>query len=103
MKNFFISAVLDLIIIFASYFIFRFTIKGPTRHKIYEKLFSSFGKFIIYIFLITVIITGLSAIALYRSRYIAYVNIVAPALVSILVGFVMSTVPTKGVEDKKAN
>ncbi|KGI38791.1 hypothetical protein [Clostridium tetani] len=100
MKNFFISAVLDLIIIFVSYFIFRFILKGSTRHKIYEKLFSSFGKFIIYIFLITVIITSLSAFALYRTRYIAYVNIVAPALVSILVGFVMSTVPTRGIGDE---
>ncbi|MBV7273312.1 hypothetical protein [Clostridium thailandense] len=101
MKNFLISAVVDIILILASYFLFRNIISGPTRHRLYEKFFSSFAKFIIYTFIVTIIITGVTAIILYRTWYISYINIVAPALVSILVGFLMSTVPTRGAGDEK--
>lgn len=101
MKNFFISASLDLILILISYFIFRASIRGPKRHKIYEKLMSSFAKFIIFLFIVTVAITSITAIILYKTRYIAYINIVTPSLVSIFVGFVVSTVPTRGYEEKK--
>lgn len=101
MRSFIISAVIDLIIIFASYFIFRNFISGPARHRIYEKMMSSLAKFVIYIFIITVLITGISAYVIYRTRYVTYLNIIAPALVSIFVGFVMSTVPTRGIEEDK--
>lgn len=101
MRNFLISAAVDIVLIFTSYFLFRKVISGPTRHKLYEKLFSSFAKFIIYIFIATVILTSVIALILYKTRYISYINIIAPALVSILVGFLMSTVPTRGVGDKK--
>lgn len=101
MKNFLISAVVDIILIFISYFLFRNIISGPTRHRLYEKFFGSFAKFVIYTFIATLIITGVTALILYRTWYIAYINILAPALVSILVGFLMSTVPTRGAGDEK--
>lgn len=101
MRNFLISAGVDIIFIFAAYFLFRAVIRGPLRHKMYERFFSSFAKFVIYIFLLSAIITSIAAYILYRTRYIAYVNIIAPALVSILVGFLMSLVPTKGISDEK--
>lgn len=103
MKNFLISAIVNLILISVSYLLFRKIISGPTRHKIYEKLFSSFSLFIIYVFVITAGITVLTALILYKTRFVIYLNIVAPALVSILVGFLISTVPTRGVGDKKTN
>lgn len=100
MRNFLIAAAVDIVIILASYFLFRSIISGPTRHKIYEKFLSSFAKFVILIFLAALAITGVAAFIMYRTRYIQYINIIAPALVSILVGFVVSTVPTKGAGDK---
>ncbi|MCT8977503.1 hypothetical protein N4T77_12920 [Clostridium sp. CX1] len=102
MRNFLISAAVDIVLILVSYFFFRKIISGPTRHRLYEKFFSSFAKFIIYVFLVTIAITGLTALILYRTWFIAYINIIAPALVSILVGFLISTVPTKGAGDDKA-
>ncbi len=101
MKNFFISAAVDIVLIFTSYFLFRKIISGPTRHRLYENFFSSFAKFVIYIFLITIILTSLIALILYKTRFISYINIIAPALVSILVGFLVSIVPTRGIGDKK--
>ncbi|KGK89238.1 MULTISPECIES: hypothetical protein [unclassified Clostridium] len=101
MRNFLISTAVNIVLIFISYFLFKKLISGPTRHKIYEKIFSSFAKFVISIFLITVVITSVSALVLYKTRFIAYINVIAPALVSILVGFVMSLVPTRGIGDKE--
>lgn len=101
MKNFLVSAIVDIILIFASYFVFRSVISGPTRHRIYEKFMSSFAKFVIIIFVASALVTSLTALVLYKTQYIVYINIVAPALVSILVGFVMSTVPTRGMGDKE--
>lgn len=99
MFNFLISSAVDIVLIFASYFIFRSIISGPTRHKIYEKFMSSFAKFVIYIFIVSIAITSISAYIMYRTRFVSYINIVAPALVSIFIGFVMSTVPTRGFGD----
>ncbi|WP_029451511.1 hypothetical protein [Clostridium algidicarnis] len=101
MMNFLVSSVANLIIILISFFIFKVIISGPTRHRIYEKFMSSFAKFIIYIFLASTVITSLTALVLYKTRYIAYINVVAPALVSPIIGFVASTVPTRGAGDKK--
>lgn len=101
MRNFLISAFVDIVLILISYFLFRKIISGPTRHRLYEKFFSSFAKFIIYIFLVSIGITSLTALILYRTWFIAYINIIAPALVSVLVGFLMSTVPTRGIGDNK--
>ncbi|ACA56385.1 hypothetical protein ACLD43_18245 [Clostridium botulinum] len=99
MRNFLISSIVNLILILVSYFLFRSIISGPTRHKIYEKIFSSFAKFIIYTFIFTIVITGVTALIVYRTRFVIYLNIIAPALVSILIGFLISTVPTKGIEE----
>ena len=103
MKNFLVSAIVDVVIIFASYFLFRSIISGPTRHRLYEKFMSSFAKFVIIIFVASALVTSLTALVLYKTQYIVYINILAPALVSILVGFVMSTVPTRGAGDKEKN
>lgn len=101
MVNFLISAAANLVITLIAFFIFKAIISGPTRHRIYEKVMDSFAKFVIYIFIASVVITSLTALVLYKTRYIAYVNIAAPALVSIIVGFVASTVPTRGAGDEE--
>ncbi len=101
MRNFLIASVVNLVIILLAFFIFKSIISGPTRHRIYEKLMDSFALFVIYIFIGSVVITSLTALVLYKTRYIAYVNIAAPALVSLMVGFVASTIPTRGVGDKE--
>lgn len=103
MTNFLISAGANAILIFIFFFLFKAIISGPTRHRIYEKIMSSFAKFIIYIFIASLVITGASTYILRRTRNMAYINILAPALVSVLVGFVASTVPAKGAEDKKTD
>lgn len=101
MKNFLISAAADIVLILISYYTFRKIISGPTRHGLYEKFMSSFAKFVIYIFIASLVITGVTALVLYKTRFIVYINIIAPALVSLLIGFVVSIVPTKGYGDNK--
>jgi magnesium-transporting ATPase (P-type) len=101
MLNFLISVVVDIVIILISFFIFKVIISGPTRHRMYEKFMSSFAKFVIYIFIAAVVINAVIALIFYRTRYVAYINIVAPAVISILVGFIASTVPTRGAGDQK--
>lgn len=101
MINFLIAAILDIVIIFISYFLFRRSLSGPFRHRMYEKMLSSFAKFVVLIFVVSLAITSLTALIFYRTRYVAYINVIAPALVSILVGFVVSLVPVKGVGDNK--
>ncbi|MCY6356575.1 hypothetical protein [Clostridium sp. ZS2-4] len=100
MKFFLISGIVDIILILVSYYLFKSVLSGPTRHKIYERFLSSFAKFVIYIFIGSVIITGITALIFYRTRFIAQLNIIAPALVSIFIGFIISTVPTRGIGDK---
>lgn len=101
MKNFLISGAVDIVLILASYYFFHAIISGPARHRLYEKFFGSLSKFIIYLFIATVVITGGISFILYRTHYIAYLNVIAPILVSILVGFIMSTVPTRGAGDRR--
>lgn len=100
MENILISSAMNIILILISYYLFKSVISGPTRHKIYERFLGSFAKFIIFIFLASVIITGITALIFYKTRFIGSLNIIAPAIVSIFVGFIISTVPTKGLEDK---
>lgn len=100
MKIFLISSAVDIILILVSYYLFKSVLSGPTRHKIYERFLSSFAKFVIYIFIGSVIITGITALIFYKTRFIAQLNIIAPALVSIFIGFIISTVPTRGIGDK---
>lgn len=101
MRNFIISAIINFVLIIISFFIFKSIISGPTRHRLYEKFMSSFAKFIIYIFISAAVITGGIALILYKTNYVSYINVIAPALVSILVGFIASTVPVKGTGDEK--
>ena len=101
MTNFLLSAGANAILIVIFFFIFKAIISGPTRHRIYEKIMSSFAKFIIYIFIASLAITGVTTYILRRTRNMVYINILAPALVSVLVGFVASTVPVKGADDDK--
>lgn len=101
LKNFLISAAVDVILILFSYYTFKHVISGPTRHGLYEKFMSSFAKFVIYIFIASLLITGVAALVLYKTRFIIYLNIIAPALVSIFIGFVVSIVPTRGYGDNK--
>lgn len=101
MRNFIISAIFNIVLIAVSYYFFRAIISGPTRHRLYEKFLSSFAKFVILIFIISLGITVLTALILYKTRFIPYLNVVAPAIVSIFVGFVMSTVPTRGTGDEE--
>lgn len=103
MKNFLISSAANIILIVISYLIFRQLLRGPIRHKIYEKLMSSFALFVIYLFIGSLLITGITVLILYKTRYISYVNIAAPAILSIFVGFIMSTVPTRGEGDNEKN
>lgn len=101
MRNFMISAAVDFVLIIISFFVFKSIISGPTRHRLYEKFMSSFAKFVIYIFIAAVVITGGIALILYKTHYVSYINVIAPALVSILVGFIASTVPVRGTGDEK--
>lgn len=101
LKNFLISAAADIVLILISYYFFRKVISGPTRHGLYEKFMSSFAKFVIYIFIASLLITGVTALILYKTRFIIYINIIAPALVSLFVGFVISIVPTRSYDDTK--
>lgn len=100
MERFFIFAAADLIFILISYFVFKNIISGPTRHRLYEKFLSSFAKFVIYLFIVSIVVTGLTALILYKTRYIMYLNVTAPAILSVFVGFIVSLVPAKGVGDK---
>jgi hypothetical protein len=101
MRNFLISAGIDFVLIIISFFVFKNIISGPTRHRLYEKFMSSFAKYVIYIFIAAVVITGGIALVLYKTNYVSYINVIAPAIVSILVGFIASTVPVRGAGDEK--
>lgn len=103
MKNFLISSCGNLVLIFMSYCIFKKILNGSIRHKLYEKLMSSFALYVIYLFLGTLLITGVTTFILYKTWYVAYINIITPAVLSVFVGFIMCTVPTKGVGDEPKN
>lgn len=62
---------------------------------------SSFAKFVILLFIISLIITSIITFILYKTSYLMYINIITPAILSLFVGFIVSTVPTKGFNDKK--
>ncbi|OPJ55506.1 hypothetical protein CLORY_44090 [Clostridium oryzae] len=103
MRDFVISSIMILLLIFLFFYIFKLILPGPFRHKIYEKIMSSFAKFVIYVFFISVFLNCLLAFIIYRFRYVAYINIIIPSILSIVVGFIASTVPVKGTESKNKN
>ena len=103
MKNFIISTAVNIVVITAAYFLFRALIRGPFRHKLYETIFSSMSRYVIYIFIATAAITGITAYILYRTRYLPYINVISPIILSFLIGFLMSTVPTRGTGDERTD
>ncbi|EYE88495.1 membrane protein [Fervidicella metallireducens AeB] len=94
-------ALLDAGIVIVTFILFSAIIPGYKRHAIWEKYISSFAKFVIYIFIATVAINILTAVIVYALEYERYLNIIAPSVQSILIGFVASCVPRRGVGDKK--
>lgn len=103
MNNFLSSLGLNFVSVIVSYILFRNIISGPTRHRIYEKYLSSMSKFVIILFAFSLGITILTALVLYKTNYISYINIIATSLVSVFTGFIISLVPTRGIEEKSKN
>lgn len=101
MKVFWKVALADVIIIFISFILFSALIPGDKRHKIWEKYISSFSKFVIYIFAVTIAVNVITALIVYALRYQRYLNIIAPSVQSIVIGFIASCVPRRGVEHGK--
>ncbi|CCJ32733.1 hypothetical protein [Caloramator australicus] len=100
-KTFFIMLAVDILIVLVTFFLFSKLIPGDKRHRIWEKYISSFSRFVIYLFLVTVIINVITALIVYSLRYQKYLNYIAPAVQSVLIGFIASCVPRRGVEEKK--
>lgn len=94
-------ALLDLVIFIVSFAIFSALISGNKRHIIWEKYISSFAKFVIYIFILALAINILTAVIVYALRYERYLNMIAPAVQAVLIGFVAACVPRRGVGDKR--
>lgn len=101
MYTFFKVALVDIGIIILTFGLFSAIIPGRTRHTIWEKYISAFSKFVVYIFILTVVINILTAVIVYALQYERYLNIIAPSVQSILIGFVASCVPRRGVGDRK--
>jgi hypothetical protein len=91
--------LVDVAIIIVSFGLFTALIPGRARHNIWEKYISAFSKFIIYIFIATIAINVITVLIVYALRSEHYLNIIAPAVQSVLVGFVAACVPRRGVED----
>ena len=101
MVTFIKTALADAGIIIITFLLFTIVISRDIRHKIWEKYISSFAKFVVYIFIATVVINIVTALIVYKIRYERYMNIIAPSVQSVLIGFVASCVPRRGFEDKK--
>jgi len=101
-RTFFIMLAVDVVIVLVTFFLFSRLISGEKRHRIWEKYISSFSRFVIYLFLVTVIINSITALIVYSLRYQKYLNYIAPAVQSILIGFIASCVPRRGVEENKS-
>lgn len=93
--------LLDIGVIGVSYLIFRFTLRGEWRHKIWEKYVDSFSMFIMLLFIITILINVLTYAILSAVRITRYLYVIAPAVSSVIVGFVIASVPQRGVEDRR--
>lgn len=100
MWKFWQIALLDLGVIAVSYLIFRYSLSGEWRHRVWEKYIDSFSIFIMILFAVTAAINILTYVVLNYLRIKQYVNIIAPAVVSVIVGFIIASVPQRGAEDK---
>lgn len=101
MNTFLKVALADIGIIIVTFAFFTAIIPGDKRHRIWEKYINAFSRFVIYIFILTIAINILTAVVVYRLRYERYLNIIAPSVQSILIGFIAACVPRRGVGDKK--
>lgn len=101
MNTFIKVAFADIGIIIVTFVFFTAIIPGNKRHSIWEKYISAFSKFVIYVFILTIAINILTAVVVYRLRYERYLNIIAPSVQSILIGFIAACVPRRGVGDNK--
>lgn len=101
MNTFLKVALADIGIIIVTFAFFTAIIPGDKRHRIWEKYISAFSKFVVYIFVLTIAINILTAVVVYRLQYERYLNIIAPSVQSILIGFIAACVPRRGVGDKK--
>ena len=101
MWKFWQIALLDIVIIAVSYLIFRYTLSGEWRHSIWEKYVDSFSMFVMILFAVTAAVNVATFYILFSMGQKRYVNIVAPSVVSVIVGFVIASVPQRGVEDAK--
>lgn len=99
MWKFWQIGLLDLVIMAVSYLIFRFSLSGGWRHKVWEKYVDSFSMFVIILFVVTVVINVATFSILNYLQIKQYVNIIAPSAASILIGFVIASVPQRGVGD----
>lgn len=102
MWKFWQIGLLDIAVIGISYLIFRYTLSGEWRHRVWEKYIDSFSIFIMILFVITAAVNFITFSILNYLRIKQYVNIIAPAVVSILAGFIIASVPQRGVEDDRA-
>lgn len=101
MRTFIKVALFDAGVILLTFALFSAIIPGDKRHMIWEKYISSFAKFVVYIFIATVVINVLTAVIVYALRYERYLNIIAPTVQSILIGFIAACVPRRGVGDNQ--
>lgn len=101
MWKFWQIALLDLGVIAISYLIFRYTLSGEWRHNIWERYVHSFSMFVMILFVVTAAVNIGTFYILFRMDLKHYVNIVAPALSSVIVGFTIASVPQRGVGDAK--
>jgi membrane protease YdiL (CAAX protease family) len=99
MWKFWQIGLLDIAVIAVSYLIFRYTLSGGWRHKIWEKYVDSFSMFVIILFVATAVVNVATFLILRALDMKQYVNIVAPAVGSVIVGFVIASVPQRGVGD----
>lgn len=101
MYTFLKVALADIGIIIVTFGFFTAIISREARHRIWERYISAFSKFVIYVFLLTIAINILTAVIVYKLRYERYLNIIAPSVQSILIGFIAACVPRRGVGDNK--
>lgn len=101
MYTFIKVALADIGIIIVTFVIFTALIPGDKRHRIWEKYISGFSKFVVYVFILSIAINIITAVIVYKFQYERYMNIIAPSVQSVLIGFIAACVPRRGVGDNK--
>jgi hypothetical protein len=93
-------ALIDIGIVGVTFGLFSLIIPREKRHRIWEKHISGFSKFVVFMFIISITINAATAYITYRLLYERYLNIIAPAVQSVIIGFVAACVPRRGVGDE---